>query len=39
MNLGCPALTRPELLQSEAREQGPRSLRTHVLAMELWILQ
>ncbi len=39
MNVGCPALAWPELFQSEARQEGPRYLRTHVLAVELWILQ
>jgi hypothetical protein len=40
MNVACcPALTWPELFQSEARQHGSRYLCTYVLAVELWILQ
>jgi len=40
MNVACwPALTWPELFQSEARQHGSRCLCTRVLALELRILQ
>ena len=35
----CPALTQRELFQSEARQHDSRYLRTHVLTVELRILQ